>query len=223
LGLVRIVLILPWAAVLVLLRERTRRRGLELAEGWGAVLFVILGLLMLNAVGGGSTHNLAFLLLPLIWHGAMFLVARLLRGSLPKEAQDSSVVGAVPAPHAAGTAPADPKLFRGLKLLAGMPTLALLGGFFLSFGEVGPVSLVVLPLLVPYGTIMIFLRLRKYRKAAVLTRNWGGIASLLTGSGLVYALATEPVFALLVVPLLLWHAGMLFEGRRILRNLPAAA
>ncbi len=218
LGMVRIVLILPYVAILILLRERTCRRGLKLAEGWGAVLFIILGLLLLNAVGEGSTHNVAFLGIPIILHAAMFLVARLLFGSLPKEAQDSS---AARAPHGGGTATADPKLFRGLKLLAGLPTLTLLGGLFLSLGEDGPVSLVVFLLLIPYGAIMVFLLAGKYRKAAVLTRNWGAIAFLLTGSGLVYALATEPVFALLVVPLLLWHAGMLFEGRRILRNLPA--
>ena len=220
LGLARIVLILPYVAILIMLRERTCRRGLKLAEGWGAVLFIILGLLMLNAVGEGATHNVAFLGIPLILHGAMFLVARLLRVSLPKEAEKSSALSPTEAPGAPLAASVS---FRGLKLLAGLPTLALLGGLLLSLGEGGLGSLVSLLLVAPYGVIMILLRARKYKKAAALTKIWGAIASLLIASGLVYALATEPAFALLITPLLLWHGGMFFEGRRVLRNLPADA
>lgn len=208
-----VALILPYVAMLILLRECTARRGLQLAEGWSAIIVIILVFLLLNAVGGGMMRNAAFLVLPFTWHAVMFLVARRLRVSLPPEA--------VPAPETPGVPLADPKLFRGLKLLAGLPTLALMGGLLLSLGEGGPGSLVVLLLLAPYATIALLLLGRKYRKAAALTRIWGALACILITLALLYALATKPVFAFLLVPLLLWHGGMFLEGRRILRSLPA--
>ena len=211
----------PYLVTVALLRPRTWKLGLRLAQFWGGFVAVMLSIAFLFSLGDGIP-TVPLVATAVIWHAALSRLAwREYQGITPKSRPPAQVI-ASPPPAGAGEATVvepvtvDRRTLWKLRLLAVGPILAL-AAFLASEAKNYPQATVLvvalwLGLVIPYLAVLLTLRPKTLNTGLTGARNLGATGFIvLIFSGF---LGVADRNTLILWGVAVWHGVMYWIAKR---------